>query len=238
MVAVTALCLASNAALATVINVGNVLVNADAEAGAGGDGSTIVAVPGWTTSGNFTVVDYAAGVPGGWPDPATDPVPPDRGENFFSGGPGNAFSSATQVIGASDDAALIDTGVVTYALSGWLGGFASQNDNAVLTATFLDSASTPLAVASIGPVTAAERGNQSGFLLRSTSGLVPVGTREIGILLEMTRAAGVFNDGYADSLSLTLTEPGGSVPIPEPSALALVGIGLLGIGFGRRCRAP
>ena len=57
----------------------------------------------------------------------------------------------------------------------------------------------------IGPVTAAERGNQTGLLLRGVTALpVPPNTTRIQLVLTMTRAAGSFNDAYADSLSLVL----------------------------------
>ena len=45
----------------------NLIVNGGAEVGPGGDGSSVIAPPGWTTSGNFTVVDYVLGGPLGFP---------------------------------------------------------------------------------------------------------------------------------------------------------------------------
>ena len=39
----------------------NLIVNGGAEAGAGGDDTTVIPAPGWTTSGTFTVVDYVLG---------------------------------------------------------------------------------------------------------------------------------------------------------------------------------
>jgi len=181
----------------------NLIVNGDAEAGVGSSsGFDVVVVPGWTTSGNFTVVVY--GAPGGFPT-ATDPGPSDRGRNFFAGGPNNASSSASQIIDVSDGAAAIDAGAVTVTLSGFLGGFANQNDNAVLTPTFKNSNGVSLGSSSIGPVTAANRANATGLLSRSSNGAVPAGTREIAVVLQMTRTAGAYNDGFAGNLSLTLT---------------------------------
>jgi hypothetical protein len=179
----------------------NLIVNGDAESGPGGDGTVVVPVPGWMTSGNFTVIKYSTGA--GFPTP-TDPGPPNRGENFFGGGPDSASSSATQSINVSSSATAIDAGKVAYGLSGYLGGFGSQEDNAVLTITFNSATNAALGTASIGPVTATDRNNATGLLPRATSGIVPAGTRQIDVLLQMTRTGGNSNDGYADNLALVL----------------------------------
>ena len=182
----------------------NLIVNGDAEAGLGSDsGDDIETVPGWTTSNNFTVAAYGtdSGVP------ADCPGPDDRGLNYFAGGPDNAASSAMQTIDVSAGATLIDSGQVNYDLSGWLGGWQDQDDNATLTITFADAAGTVLGTASIGPVLAAARDDQTAFLYQDTGGLVPVGCRQITVLLAMTRVSGDYNDGYADDLSLLLSCP-------------------------------
>lgn len=187
----------------------NLIVNGDAESGAGGDGFQVVPVPGWTTSGNFTVAKYAA-VGGSFPT-TTDPGPPDRGNNFFAGGTG-ASSSATQSIDVLINAAAIDTGNTTFDLTGYLGGFANHGDNATLSITFESATGTALGTASIGPVSAADRGNVTKLLPRGTSGNVPTGTRQIEVLLQITRTTGSYNDGYADNLSLVLTAPPNNAP--------------------------
>lgn len=212
----------------------NLIVNGDAESDIGGNGFSIIAPAGWTTTGNFTVVKYDSS--GGFPL-SSSPGPIDRGNNFFAGGPSNSFSSALQTIDISSSAADIDTGLVTFLLEGFLGGFASQNDQATVTAaTFLSGGGATLGSASIGPVTATDRGNITGLLFQTTSGFIPVATREIQIIIEMTRAAGSYNDGYADNLSLKLSG-GSSAVIPEPSTFALLGLGLIALGYGRRKKA-
>jgi hypothetical protein len=179
----------------------NLILNGDAEAGdSSPDGRGAIDVPGWTLSGDFTVVRYGFQT---WPTPS-DPGPPNRGRQFFSGGVA-ATSQATQTIDLAARAGVIDTGDVTFELAGFLGGFSSQGDNAVLTAIFRDGFDGSLGEATIGPVTAADRGNRSGLLARSTSGAVPVGTRRIELVLVLSRVSGSFNDGYADNLSLVLT---------------------------------
>ena len=68
---------------------------------------------------------------------------------------------------------------------------------------------TPLTV---GPVTAAERGNQTKLLPRSALSTLPVGTRRIQITITSTRVDGTYTDGYADNLTLNLAlRPGSTV---------------------------
>src|ERR1035441_3537728 len=111
----------------------NLIVNGNAEAPAVADPTRIngspVDVPGWSRTGLFTLDSYT--------DSNGDldglaPGPPDRGSFYFFGGPGNPLSSAAQDIDVSSAATPIDAGSVSYALSGWLGGYSSQNDNAAL----------------------------------------------------------------------------------------------------------
>jgi hypothetical protein len=209
----------------------NLITNGDAEVGSGSPGGFVVSVPNWTTSGNFTVVEYTAG--GGFPT-TTDPGPGDRGTNFFAGGPSNSSSSASQSIDVTDGASAIDTGDVLFAVSGYLGGFASQHDNAILTAYFLNTSNLNLGTAFIGPVTNSDRGDLTGLLFRTTSGTIPIGTRTIKLDLNMTRLEGSYNDGYADNLSLVLTDSSNHTVIPEPSTMLLLGLGLIGVAGVRR----
>src|SRR3954454_9167163 len=66
---------------------GNLAVKGSAEEGAASTDGGVVPVPGWTTSGSFTVVQY---------EPGSD-RPAARGANFFSSGP-HLRSSAEQTI--------------------------------------------------------------------------------------------------------------------------------------------
>ncbi|MBV9467786.1 MAG: hypothetical protein JOZ57_00915, partial [Abitibacteriaceae bacterium] len=195
----------------------NLIVNPGAEAGPGStSGNDIEPVPGWTTSGNFTVIPYG---PNNGGITTTDPGPPSRGKNYFAGGPNNAASSATQTINVSSGATAIDAGGVTFNLSGFLGGFAEQEDNAVLAITFKSAAGAALGNAHIGPVTAAERKSATGLVQRTITGTVPRGTRSILVTLTLTRTAGSYNDGYADNLTLTLTQPTSSACAVPPAGL-------------------
>jgi len=184
----------------------NLIRNPGAEAGAGSeDGNDLLPIPKWETSGNFTAVVYGA------PDfPApTDPGPKKRGLNFFAGGPDAATSSARQAIDVSAYAANIDARAVRYAASGWLGGFGSQDDGAALKFVFADAAGAELRSLVMDGPTAAERGNVTALMKRSSHGVVPRGTRTVLVELTMTRVAGNYNDGYADALSFVLAPASG-----------------------------
>ncbi|HZP15373.1 MAG TPA: hypothetical protein VFA96_06095 [Nocardioides sp.] len=204
----------------------NLIVNGDAESAPGSPSGDVVVttIPAWTRSGNANALTY--GARGGYPT-ATDPGPVERGANFFSGGPDDPVSVFTQHIDLGRYTSFIARGNVTVALSGYLGGYAEQDDNAVLKVVFLhgsaDAGSPSLGVVTLGPVLAADRKEDTGLLARATTGLVPAGTMSIDLQLTMTRTAGSANDGYADNLALTLTdEPadagaGADAPVDAPA---------------------
>jgi von Willebrand factor type A domain len=179
----------------------NLIVNPDAEAAPASKDGTVVAVPGWTTNGEFTTIEY-----GGRSDVLhlDTPGPQNRGKNFFVGG-NSESSSASQSIDVADKASEIDSGRANFTFCGWLGGFASQNDRVVVTANFIDASGKPLDSISIGPVTNTDRGNLDKLMLRSTSGKVPAGSRRVQIVIQMMRAEGTLDDAYADNLSFTLS---------------------------------
>jgi hypothetical protein len=178
----------------------NLIVNGNAEAGAGSiSGNDILPVPGWITTNGFTVGAYgvSSGVPTNCPGPGT---------NYFAGGPGTALSSAYQFISLTNAAAQVDTGGVLADLTGYLGGWSSQDDNGILKAEFTDGVKTNiLGSLTLGPVMAIDRTNQTVFLYRENISLVPTGARLVKLTLTMTRSAGSYDDGYADNLSLVLT---------------------------------
>lgn len=165
----------------------------------------VMEIPGWVRNGSFMLDTYS-------PDSsvkATDAGPTDRGSWYFYGG-ASASSSAYQDIDAAAAAAQIDSGKVTFAFGGWVGGYSDQDDNMTVTAQFVNWAGTVLSSSTLGPVKAAERNNASKLLQKSQTGAVPAGTRVVRITMSTVRVTGVDDDGLADSLSLVLTVPGAS----------------------------
>ena len=181
----------------------NLIVNGTAEQGeASPTGYSVVAeIPGWTRAGKFTVVAY--GAPNGFPGPDVQTAVTGAGK-FFAGGPANAGSAITQDIAVSSKKALIDAGKARATLSGWLGGFASQNDALVATAWFLGASGGKLGQMRIGPVGAAARGSVTKMVQKTATKPVPKLTRTIRVTLGANRTSGDYNDGYADNLSLTV----------------------------------
>ncbi len=185
----------------------NLLVNGGAEDGPASVMAASVPVPGWRTSGGFTVVPY--GAPEGYP--TVSEAPPNGMKRFFSGGR-DAISTAVQEIEVSGNASDIDARKVMCDISAWLGGYFDQDDQARLTVEFRNNAARSLKTVSLGPVTALERAEQTGLKFRNSSVSVPAQTRRIYVELVLTRkpGAGSCNDGYADNLSLILRRAAGS----------------------------
>ncbi len=201
---------------------GNLIVNGGAETGTGSSDSSTTApvpIPGWTTTTNITEHTYDAVGSQNFPD-ANASAAIGGANQFFAGGPanraGNNVETATQDVAVPAAAAEIDAGGVTATLSADLGGFATQDDQAAITATFLGSGSQQLGSLTIGPVTAADRNNTTQLLPRSGSAAVPSGTRKIRVALTATKFAGAYNDAYADNISLTLAGSSALPPHPLP----------------------
>ena len=216
----------------------NLIVNGNADAQPGLTGNVNHDVDNWDNeTGGFTVIPW--GLNGGYPT-VNDPGPPDRGTHFFSGSASGVDARATQIRDLNACASAIDTGQVPYTLSGYFGGFAGQNDTAQLTVSFLNAGGSPFASHTVGPVTNTDRGNATSLLLRSFSGIVPVGTRQVIFTLQMTHRQGD-NDGYADSLSFSLLVPtaagvvvGGRVVDSFGRSVSGASVSLIGLGSGFR----
>ncbi|QGV78620.1 phosphoesterase [Streptomyces ficellus] len=186
----------------------NLVVNGDAESGPGGTAQPVGTVTGWKIAqGAPALIAYALGQ--GYPT-VSDPGPARRGSRFFAGGdaPRTALTQdiALPATGPTGHPA-VDAGRVRYAVTAWLGGYASQDDGARLSVEFRDGRGTPVALSVLGPVTAAERKGRTGLLERTAGSLVPPGARSARLLLVLTRTGGgTSNDGYADGITLTLNE--------------------------------
>ncbi|MET4924555.1 phosphoesterase [Streptomyces sp. PSRA5] len=190
----------------------NLLVNGDAEKGSGGTAEPVGRVVGWgVRQGAPALVGYDVG--GGYPTP-DDPGPGGgaAGGRFFSGGNSPLTTLVQEVAlpgSGSTGHRAVDAGRVRYVLSGWLGGYAGQEDGVRLSVEFRDRTGTPLALSVLGPVTAGERGHATALLERRAEAAVPPGARSARVQLSFTRTgAGTSNDGYADEVSLRLTTTG------------------------------
>ncbi len=192
----------------------NLVRNPGAEEGGAATGSPALVrpIPGWDLPAGFGLFNVELyGSPGGFPT-ASSPGPPNRGSRFFAGGPKPQFSLAVQEIGLPQETdAIVDAGVVTYQLSGWLGGFLDQPDQADIQLIFFPSMSS----AKVGPVTEIDRKGVTGLLYVVKTGTVPKGTRRLQVVLNMTGSTGAYNDAYADEISLVLT----ANPLIAPSGV-------------------
>jgi uncharacterized protein (TIGR03437 family) len=184
----------------TGLNV-NRLCNPGAELGQGGtNAETVVSIPGWTTTANFTAIVYGLTE---FPTLA-DAQRIGGGTNLFYGGYNTASSTATQSVEVADEASGIDAGQRTAQLQGYLGGYQPEGDNAQVRAEFLNASGTVLGSAlTLGPAT-------GSLQLLTTSGAVPAGTRSIRVTLLSTRVGGSYNEGFFDNLSLALSASGTS----------------------------
>lgn len=180
----------------------NVVKNGGAESNVGGTNAGYGPAPaGWSRSGPVEVIKYGAS--GGFPS-FTSPGPPTRGRNFFSGGFTEPPSKIQQTASLLWAAPVIDRGKAAYDFSAYLGGYLSDGDNAKAELKFLSRTGVVLAKKQLGPVTSAQRGNNTGLWKRAAKGTVPKGTRSAKIQLTFTKDAGSYNDGYADNISLVL----------------------------------
>ncbi len=188
----------------------NLIVNGDAEAG----------VSGWSGYAGYSMfqsVDYGSN----WVLP-TQPGPVDRGAGMFAGF--GQYAAGYQSL----DMGIAATRKTAYSLSGWLGGWSAQGDNALFYVQFLDESDNEIGSSAIGPVTPQDRGNQTGLYYREAAGYLPTGTRKLSFWLSMERLVSGDNDGYADNLSFILQEPLNDVPEPGMAAMFLLGVGMLG----------
>ncbi|GHO99640.1 hypothetical protein KSF_096880 [Reticulibacter mediterranei] len=201
----------------------NLIVNGDAEVGSAGDPDgtaeqqVVKELPGWTRQGTLTVFPYVAGQTIGAVGEG-DPRPDDHGKNYFTGGPDggpDALATATQSIDLTPLALVVDTGKLSYTLSGYLGSWGTFSNQAEISVQFQDASHKDLgSPAHIGPVTSGnnhQSDQATGLWKRTTSNQIPAGTRYAVVTLTISvdpnvrvAANNSANSGFADSISFML----------------------------------
>jgi hypothetical protein len=159
--------------------------------------------------------------------------PPNTGSDMFYGGYNAGATAAGSGTGndgtASTGSQLIDVSALSpgaqyYELSGYLGGYGSQTDDAIVTATYEDASGDTVGVATIGPVTPSTRNDTTSMVFQSTTGIVPADTAQILVTVTMTMGAGGdSDDGLADDLDLYIgASPADLPPPPAPAGTSTV----------------
>ena len=202
---------------------GNLIRNGSAEKTKGTpDDFSRVTIKGWSVkkTEQFTAARYAADAP----DPQAygqrlaknSPGPGRRGKNYFTGAyhtSSAATGRATQRIDLGDHRSLIKKGA-QFDLSGWLGGYAGNEDRMQVTLTWLDRKGkkvgkparlTPVTLADRDILTPGEPGDEVTLLAeRTSSGSVPQRARKAKVVLKAIAGDAGVRAAYADKLSLKL----------------------------------
>ena len=116
-------------------------------------------------------------------------------------------TSMWQIINLTDYVSpiLLDNQTVSFNLSAWLGGVTNQDDNVVITLTFLGLSNQIVGNSiSIGPVLAIDRGSHTSLIPLQATGFVPIGARSVTLLVTITRVSGLQNNGDVDNIVLYL----------------------------------
>lgn len=186
----------------------NLVVNGDFEADEPGVALSEqewrpVRITGWQASDDrTTTLNYEQATAYRYPDPRVHRMPERRGRAYFVAMvPVQLHQSVSLGILGQE----VDDGLVRFELTGWLGGFETNEDPITFSAIFLDRHGTELDRATIGPVPSSDRNNETGFMLLGTHGNVPPGTRQVRLQLDAQKSEeGMIVDGYADNLSFVL----------------------------------
>lgn len=102
------------------------------------------------------------------------------------------------------DSVLVDSSLVKFNLTAWMGGYLSQDDSVEVTLTFFNSTNQYLDNAiRLGPVLGIDRGGVTSLILQKYTGLVPVGARSLTVIVTITRYSGSWNNGDVDNIGLT-----------------------------------
>jgi virginiamycin B lyase len=193
---------------------GNLLRNPGFEQGIPpADASGYAPVPGWATTGTFTIARYNTP---GFPTHLYASYY-SGGSNLAWGGPGSILSHAFQYVDVTAGQQGIDARRAAVTLSGHLGGRPPYAAQATVTATFLGGDGTSLGSVQIGPVSGSDLGNGTGLVSETQTALVPPGTRGVRVDAAAVDDPGTTgqDNAFFDNLSLTLSvRPASQIVVP------------------------
>ena len=168
---------------------GNLVANGSAEEGAGSSDGSVVPVPGWTTAGSFTVVQYGA--------PGFPSSQPGGGLNLFAGGH-DPSSSASQALDLVGSRATIDASRVDARVSGLV--LRPAGGEARIVVTLLGANGRSLGGRAV-------RGVNAGSFSRVTSRLpLPPGTRTMTVAMEAGAPSSGSDEALFDNVLVTLIQ--------------------------------
>jgi len=114
-----------------------------------------------------------------------------------------------QTISLSPYSVGIDSGMVLFNLSAWLGCVADYLDTAEVILSFLNGMSEAIGnLTTIGPVWGVDRNYTTMFLFRQNSGLVPIGARYMTATVINTfnhPTGGAPNTAISDNIAVVLS---------------------------------
>ncbi len=159
--------------------------------------------------------------------------PADRGDNFFIGGI-IGESTMSQRIDLSEIGPLVESGRVAYDFSGWLGGWANQNDRSDLLLRFLDVDGEEISLVVLPGPLAAERNNRTSLVRREAEGILPADTKAVEVVLHAKRAGtSGDNDGFADNISLIFSATGKPGDLSGDLAVGSADLDIVRANWGR-----
>jgi len=182
-------------------------VNPSAEDGPSSpDGNSVVAIPGWTTTGGMTVVGY--GTAGPFPTvPFEDYAPQAK---FFCGGPLSTLATATQTTPIEGSVTNFEDYPGLWALSVYctFGGWQSDQAGPRLRVTLLDAEMTPLTevlMTHTNSITFITPGNP----LVGARGFetIPPGARFVTTTIELEGLPGQYNTSVIDDIFVGFVYP-------------------------------
>jgi len=99
----------------------------------------------------------------------------------------------------------IDAGNVLFNLSAWIGGLSEKNDSVSVSIIFQNSIYQFTGNGTtIGPVLGTDRNGINATIFRQATGPVPINSRWITAIVNITRYSGSSNYGSVDNISFQL----------------------------------